>query len=39
MVRWSRDSGLELPDRLTAYAERVEARPSVQKSLRAEGLT
>lgn len=29
MVRWARDSGFELTDRLTAYAERVEARPSV----------
>jgi glutathione S-transferase len=38
MVRWARDSGFELPNRLTGYAERVEARPSVQKTLEAEGL-
>lgn len=38
MVRWARDSGFELPDRLTAYAERIEARPAVQKTLRTEGL-
>ena len=38
MVRWARDSGFELPCRLSVYAERVEARPAVQKALRAEGL-
>ena len=38
MVRWARDSGFALPDRLTAYAERVEARPAVEETLRAEGL-
>jgi glutathione S-transferase len=38
MVRWARDSGLNIPGRLTAYAERVEARPAVQRTLRAEGL-
>lgn len=38
MVRWARDSDFELPDRLIAYAERVEARPSVQATLRAEDL-
>jgi glutathione S-transferase len=38
MVRWARDSGFELPYKLTCYAERVEARPSVQATLRAEGL-
>ncbi|RVJ51283.1 glutathione S-transferase [Sinorhizobium medicae] len=38
MVRWARDSGFVLPDRLIMYAERVEARPSVQKTLEAEGL-
>jgi glutathione S-transferase len=38
MVRWARDSGFDLPHRLTAYAERIAARPAVQKTLRAEGL-
>lgn len=38
MVRWARDSGFELPDRLIMYAERVEARQSVKKTLEAEGL-
>ncbi|TCU12699.1 glutathione S-transferase N-terminal domain-containing protein [Rhizobium sullae] len=38
MVRWARDSGLKIPDRLVAYAERVEARPAVQRTLCAEGL-
>jgi glutathione S-transferase len=38
MVRWARDSGLKIPDRLIAYAERVEARPAVQRTLCAKGL-
>ncbi|NNH31897.1 hypothetical protein C9413_21185 [Rhizobium sp. SEMIA 4085] len=38
MVRWVRDSGLKIPDRLIAYEERVEARPAVQRALCAEGL-
>jgi glutathione S-transferase len=38
MVRWARDSGLKIPDRLIAYAQRVEARPAVQRTLCAEGL-
>ncbi len=38
LVCWARDSGFALPDSLTAYAKLVEARPSVQKTLAAEGL-
>lgn len=38
MVRWARDSGLDLPGSLVAYARRVEARPAVQATLAAEGL-
>lgn len=38
MVRWARDSGMALPEPLAAYAARIEARPAVQETLRAEGL-
>jgi glutathione S-transferase len=38
MQRWARAVGLEVPERLLAYAERVEARPAVQQALRHEGL-
>jgi glutathione S-transferase len=38
MVRWARDSGFDLDERLLEFAERVEARPAVQSTLRAEGL-
>lgn len=38
MVRWARESDFDLSETLIAYAERVEARPSVQKALLAEGL-
>lgn len=38
MVRWARETDFDLSETLTAYAERVEARPSVQKTLLAEGL-
>jgi glutathione S-transferase len=38
MVRWARDSGFDLDGRLLEFAERVEARPAVQSTLRAEGL-
>lgn len=38
MVRWARDSGFEIPGRLIAYAERLEARPSVCQALGAESL-
>lgn len=39
MVRWARESGFDLSDKLIAYARRVEARPSVQRTLHAEGLS
>jgi len=39
MVRWSRELGFDLSGTLIEYAERVEARPSVQKALLAEGLS
>ncbi len=38
MVRWARDGGFDLDERLLAFADRVEARPAVQATLRAEGL-
>ena len=38
MVRWARDGGMEAPERLLAYAERMEARPAVKRTLAAEGL-
>jgi glutathione S-transferase len=38
MVRWARESDFDLSETLIAYADRVEARPSVQKTLLAEGL-
>jgi len=38
MVRWARDSAFELDGRLLEFARRVEARPAVQSTLRAEGL-
>lgn len=39
MVRWGRELGFDLSQTLIAYAERVEARPSVQRTLQAEGLS
>lgn len=38
MVRWARDAGFELSDRLRAYAAGIEARPAVRATLAAEGL-
>lgn len=38
MVRWARDSDFELDGRLLEFARRVEARPAVQSTLRAERL-
>ena len=38
MVRWARDSGMKVDGRLLAYADRVEARPAVRRTLSAEGL-
>lgn len=38
MVRWARDSDIDVPDVLTTLAARVEARPRVQRALQAEGM-
>jgi glutathione S-transferase len=38
MVRWARDFGMTVDDKLLAYAARVEARPAVRRTLAAEGL-
>lgn len=38
MVRWARDSGFELSEKLVSYAARVEGRTGVQMTLMAEGL-
>ena len=38
MLRWAKMSKMEVPDRFTAYVQRIEARPAVQAALRAEGL-
>lgn len=39
MLRWARMVGLDLPEPLSAFVERVNARPAVQQALRHEGLT
>ena len=38
MLRWARMSGLDVPEPLPAFLERMEARPAVQKALQHEGL-
>ncbi|SDB15347.1 glutathione S-transferase C-terminal domain-containing protein [Bauldia litoralis] len=38
MTRWARDSGFDVPPRLSAHLARVEARPAVREALAAEGL-
>lgn len=38
MLRWARMVGLDVPEPLPAFVERVEARPAVQQALRQEGL-
>jgi glutathione S-transferase len=38
MVRWAKGSDIPVPAALAAWSERVEARPAVQATLRAEGL-
>lgn len=38
MLRWAAQSGMEIPARLKAYADRVAARPAVAGTLQAEGL-
>src|SRR5512147_3316729 len=39
MLRWARMQGLDLPEPLPAFVERMEARPAVQLALQHEGLT
>jgi glutathione S-transferase len=38
MLRWAGMQGLEVPEPLAAFAQRMEARPAVQLALRHEGL-
>jgi glutathione S-transferase len=38
MLMWARKNGLSLPVPLSAYFERMKARPAVQRSLKEEGL-
>jgi glutathione S-transferase len=38
MLRWSRMQGLDLPEPLPAFFDRVEARPAVRLALQHEGL-
>ncbi len=39
MLRWARMKGLDLPEPLPAYFERVDARPAVRLALQHEGLS
>lgn len=38
MLRWAAPSGMDIPARLKAFADRVSARPAVARTLKAEGL-
>ena len=38
MLRWARMQGLEIPEPLPAFVERMEARPAVRRALQHEGL-
>jgi glutathione S-transferase len=38
MLRWAGMQGLEVPEPLAAFAQRVEARPAVRQALQDEGL-
>jgi glutathione S-transferase len=38
MLRWARMSGLDVPEPLPAFFERMEARPAVRQALQHEGL-
>ncbi|MEP6968696.1 MAG: glutathione S-transferase C-terminal domain-containing protein, partial [Pseudomonadota bacterium] len=38
MLTWAKKNGLEIPPPLTAFADRMTARPAVQLALRHEGL-
>jgi glutathione S-transferase len=39
MLQWAQNMGIEAPEPLAAFRERVKARPAVQEALREEGLT
>ncbi len=39
MLRWARMQGLDLPQPLAAFVERMNARPAVRQALQHEGLT
>jgi glutathione S-transferase len=39
MLRWARMKGLDLPEPLPAFFDRMEARPAVQLALQHEGLS
>lgn len=38
MLRWAGMGGINVPGNMTAYMQRIEARPAVQQALRDEGL-
>ena len=38
MLRWARMKGLDLPEPLPAFVERMNARPAVRLALQHEGL-
>jgi glutathione S-transferase len=38
MLRWARMQGLDVPEPLPAFIERIEARPAVRQALQHEGL-
>jgi glutathione S-transferase len=38
MLRWAQMQGIDVPQALSAYARRMEARPAVQQALQHEGL-
>ncbi len=38
MLRWGRMKGLDLPEPLSAFAERMNKRPAVRLALQHEGL-
>jgi glutathione S-transferase len=38
MLLWAKKAGIEVPQKLTAYVERMRARPAVQLALKHEGL-
>ena len=38
MLLWSQKNGIDVPDKLAAYRERMMGRPAVQKAMSHEGL-